>query len=217
MHPGPNTSDVAAERELLLVTARLLAKEIDADLYRALLRADAGTSDETAAGGEPLVDEEIRSLDEPRALEELSVEFCRLFVGPRPVCPPYESVYRGEAMVGGRAERRVQEFLRRHGMEAVLAAGLPVLSSDHLAVELAVLAHLYPAAEDARGPDPRAARSFMASHVSTWAPAYLGGLRDAARLAPYRTIAGLAARLLTHLDRRPVSAHAAKEENRPVP
>lgn len=197
MQAGSTTNDMPVARELLLVTARLLAKEIDAHLYRALLAADASTSAEAAAGEEPLVDEQTRSLKEHKALEELSVEFCRLFVGPYPACPPYESVYRGEAMMGGRAERRVQEFLRRHGMEAVIGPGLTVLSADHLAVELTVLAHLYPAAADPRDPGHQAARSFMESHVLTWVPVYLRELRDAARLAPYRTIAGLATRLLT--------------------
>ncbi|MFD0852366.1 hypothetical protein ACFQ07_09035, partial [Actinomadura adrarensis] len=39
-------------------------------------------------------------------------------------------------------------------------------------------------------------------HVLPWVPAYLRELRDAARLAPYRTIADLTARFLT-ADPRP--------------
>jgi TorA maturation chaperone TorD len=187
---------VTAGRELFLLTSRLLSEEIDVPLYRALLEADSGHGGTGA--GRPLVDAGLRALDEALAVEELAVEFCRLFVGPRPTCSPYESVQRGEPVVGGRAERRFREYLHRHGMAVTPPPGLAILSDDHLAVQLAVLHRVCEqAAHPEAPPDAAGALHEVLDHLLPWAPAYLRDLGEGSRLAPYRTIADLTARLLT--------------------
>ncbi|MDF2710280.1 molecular chaperone TorD family protein [Nonomuraea muscovyensis] len=167
--------------DVLLLASRLLSREIDGPLYRALL---------AAPDGDRLLDAQTRALGEPEALRSLSVEFCRLFVGPRPACPPYESVHRGEPVVGGRAERRLQDFMERHRLDAVIPSGCPVLAYDHLAVSLALLHHLLGVAADG------AARQLLQDHLLAWAPAYFRGLKAAAVLPPYTLIADLLAEYL---------------------
>jgi TorA maturation chaperone TorD len=149
-----------------------------------------------------LIDDRIRALDESDAVRELAVEFRRLFAGPRPACPPYESMQHGEAMIGDRTERRLKEYMHRHGMEAELPPDLPVLSYDHIAVHFALLHRLCdsPPSPPAPADRPCAAdpfREFLQFHLLPWAPAYLHELRTESRLAPYRTIAELTARFLT--------------------
>ncbi|TKK91378.1 hypothetical protein FDA94_00805 [Herbidospora galbida] len=136
--------------DVILLMSRLVSTEIDAPLREAL-----GC---------------------PEPLEDLSAEFCRLFVGPRPVCPPYASVQRGEPMIGGRAERRLKEFAARHGLDVVVPPGFAVLALDHLGVELALLHHL--------GPGP-VAEELLDDHVRPWALGYLRSLEEASRLEPY--------------------------------
>jgi TorA maturation chaperone TorD len=179
----------AAERtarcQVYRLAARLLAGEVDPPLYRRL------RSDEVTAGfgevGLPAIDPAIRGLDEDEALTALSVEFCRLFVGPRPACPPYASAWLGDVLLGGRAAGRLLELLDRHGLTVTVPDGLPVLAPDHLSVELAVLCELYHTA---------AARELLDRHLLGWAVPYLRDLEGEARLSPYRSMARLTAALL---------------------
>ncbi|MEU8206469.1 molecular chaperone TorD family protein [Streptosporangium sp. NPDC049046] len=140
--------------DVILLASRLISSEIDAPLREALGCAEP--------------------------LEELSAEFCRLFVGPRPMCPPYASVQRGEPMMGGRAERRLKEFVARHGLDVTVPPGYAVLSLDHLGVELALLHHL------GEGP---VAEELLEDHLRPWAPGYLRLLEESACLEPYVSVA----------------------------
>ncbi len=75
----------SARRDAYALSARLFATEVDAALYRALLTQDA-------LG---LLDADLRALDEEQALDALGVEYCRLFIGPQPLCVPYASAQHG--------------------------------------------------------------------------------------------------------------------------
>src|SRR5262249_59853653 len=114
----------------------LFAAEVDVALYRALHAHDP-------LG---LLETELRGMEEAHAIESLAVEFCRLFIGPQPLCVPYASAQRGEALLGGRARARLEDFLHRVGFLFDTVA-MRLASPDHLAVELAVLAHLYTLAD----------------------------------------------------------------------
>jgi TorA maturation chaperone TorD len=175
--------EMTARRDLYALTARLFAAEVDVALYRALVAQDA-------LG---LIDAELVALGEARALEALAVEFCRLFVGPQPLCVPYASAYRGEALLGGRARTRLEAFLRRVGFPFD-AVAMRMASPDHLAVELAVLAHLY------GGTDTAAIRECLGEYVLPWAPAYCEQVAAASALGLYRTTARLVAALLAEED-----------------
>jgi TorA maturation chaperone TorD len=171
--------EATARRDLYALTARLFAAEVDAVLYRALAAQDA-------LG---LIDAALSAMGEARALEALAVEFCRLFIGPQPLCVPYASAYRGEALLGGRARTRLEAFLRRVGF-TFDAVAMRIASPDHLAVELAVLAHLYARTDTA------AIHEFLRDHVLPWAPAYCEQVASVAALGFYRTAARLVAALL---------------------
>jgi TorA maturation chaperone TorD len=172
--------EATARRDLYALTARLFAAEVDAALYRALTAQDA-------LG---LIDAELSAIGEARALESLAVEFCRLFIGPQPLCVPYASAYRGEALLGGRARTRLEAFLRRVSFTFDVAM-MRIASPDHLAVELAVLAHLH-----ARTDTAAAIHEFLRDHVLPWAPAYCEHVASVAALGFYRTAARLVAALL---------------------
>lgn len=169
-----STAELAARRDVYALASRLLAREVDAPLHRRLV--DAG-------------------LAEPQdTVEDLAVEYCRLFVGPGPVCLPYASAQRG-ALLRGRPEQRFLDFLARHDLDVVLDQETNLLARDHLAVELAVLAHLYSRALDA----PEVwdlLRTLLAEHLLPWGLELAEVLAGTARHDPYRTLGALLAQLL---------------------
>lgn len=184
--------EATARRDLYALTARLFAAEVDRALYRALAAQD----------GLGLIDATLHALGEERALAALAVEFCRLFIGPQPLCPPYASVYRGEALLGGRARTALEAFMQRLDFSWDERA-TRIASPDHIAVELAILAHLY--ARD----DAMSVHEFLRDHVLPWVPAYCEAVAAAATLSLYRTAARLVAALLADTaDSTPPLPHA---------
>lgn len=183
---GPCADELAAAAGLCRLGSRLLLKEVDRALYRQL--EERALVDAIAPLGLHWLEPTLRELGEERALEELAVEYCRLFVGPLPACAPYESVQRGSALIGGRARARLEAFLGRQGL--VLADGLRLASADHLAVHLAVLGELCTHASG------EALAEFLSDHVRGWMPEYLRALAASAVWAPYTTIAVLLAEFL---------------------
>jgi TorA maturation chaperone TorD len=182
-----------ARRQILLLASRMFAEEIDAPLLAGLLGAtEAGTPGDVSL---VLLDAPIASFPREVALEELSAEFCRLFIGPNPPCPPYASMHRSGVLLGGRSARSVEQFMAEHGI--ALAAPFRIAASDHVAVELSVLAWL--SEHDARREQSaRACEAFLADHLLTWAPAYLRRVATCAKWAPYRTLSAVTASLLEH-------------------
>ncbi len=168
------TALVSAHVGVYRLASRLLACEIDAPLFGRL--RDGG-----------LLDDAALALPEREALDTLAAEFCRLVIGPDPVCLPYASVQRGEALLGSRAEQEVTAFVRRQSLDIQLAPDVAVLSNDHLSVQLALLAHLH-------GTD--AATELVERHLRPWAVTTLETLADAAEWEPYRSTFATTAELL---------------------
>ncbi|MGH3309770.1 MAG: TorD/DmsD family molecular chaperone [Streptomyces sp.] len=194
--PSPT---VPAERSysyagLLTLASRLLAREVDTALYRRLLDSDAYRAD----GQLLLLEPRHVEAGETAALEDLTAEYCRLFIGPEPACPAYASTHRGEVKLGGRSAAAMDDFMRRYGPGVAVGEWDAVLDSDHLSVELALLAHLYRVAADGEpgteltDPSPwAAADELLNEHIHPWADSYLRELETVARLAPYNVIACL--------------------------
>lgn len=169
----------AARRDLYALLARLFAAEVDLPLYQALAAQDR-------LG---FMDASLQALRPAAAVEALAAEFCRLFVGPQPLCPPYASAHLGEALLGGRSRARLEALCQRIGFTSDLAAAR-LASPDHLAVALAVLAYLYAHALEEHVP------AFLREHVLPWVPAYCAQVTTAATLSCYRTTAQLCLALL---------------------
>ena len=189
--PEERAASRMAQAQLLALCARLLAEEIDAPLYRALA-AEPMKSALSPLGGS-FIEAALEALGEERALEALAVEYCRLFVGPHPACPPYHSAFRGEALLGARHEARVHELAARHELELVLPAR--IVSADHLAMELSLLAAALARPLDPSAPD-LATAELTEQLLLPWAPDFAAALTAAAELGPYRALASLLQALL---------------------
>ena len=174
--------DATAKGALSALLARLFAGEPDLALYRQLRVVEHPAL--------TWVEPSLLAHPEARAVEALAVEYCRLFVGPQPACPPYASAQGGEVLLGGRPRTRLDAFLVRHGVPAP-DPGWRIASPDHIAVELAVLARLY------AGDAPAAlVQELLTQHLWPWAPAWLAHVASASRYQLYRTAAQLGVALL---------------------
>lgn len=136
------------------------------------------------------------------ALQDLEVEYTRLFLGPGlPVLPPYESVYLDQEAVDvpgslwGPATLAVRDAYREAGLAPRPGPEPP----DHLAAELEFVAFLSQSEADAlAGGDTKGAEglrrrrtSFLASHLSRWAPGIADRTVREAQHPLYRAAGGL--------------------------
>ena len=81
--------DAADRRDLYALAARLFAAEIDAPIYRQLASIRVELMGRPA--GLSFVEPDLDELGAEEAVEVLAVEYCRLFVGPRALCPPRDA------------------------------------------------------------------------------------------------------------------------------
>lgn len=126
----------------------------------------------------------------------------RLFVGPGPLIPPYESVHLSrEHLMFEEQTLQVREAYRAFGL---VAPALNREPDDHLGLELHFLAEVCLRSLDAldTGDDDQldatlaAHQSFLTDHVLRWAPAFLDLVTEHARTDFFRGAALLTAGLL---------------------
>ncbi|ELY77821.1 MULTISPECIES: molecular chaperone [Natrinema] len=119
-------------------------------------------------------------------VEELRVEYARLFVGPaEPVCPPYESLYRdGDDAVLGPSARAVVKWYQSYGLG--LEPEWPDLP-DHIATELEFAAYLL------EREDPETCERFLDEHPRLWIEEFLDDVERETREPYYRALATMTA------------------------
>jgi TorA maturation chaperone TorD len=172
----PATYELTAKADAYAAGARLLAIEVNAPLYERL--AERGFV-------EPRSGDELR-----RKVVDHAAEYCRLVIGPKPVCLPYASAHQTGTNLRSQPERRFDRVLADHGLDVTPIGELRLLARDHLAVELAALGHLYRRANAGPqlGDAGAAARTLLRERIMPWAPAVLRKLSNAARFAPYTSL-----------------------------
>ncbi|MSO58580.1 MAG: hypothetical protein EXQ77_06035 [Thermoleophilia bacterium] len=151
--------------------ARLFASELDAALLAGLRAGPFAAHLALDAANPPPLHTE---------LEDLAVEYCRLFVMPDAPCPPNVAAMRHEPMLGGRASRELLVQLEVHGYESVAA-----IHGDHVASYLELAAELPPEARSA----------FLRPHRA-WLRTYFLDVEEATTVGLYRGAARLVVALL---------------------
>ncbi len=136
------------------------------------------------------------------AMEELAIEYARLFVGPGTHLPPYESVYVDERLAS-RTTDEVAHFIEGHGF--AYRPGYHDMP-DHLGVELEFVQGL--AREEAEawkrgdlataGERVETQDQFIAAHLLRWLPAFCADVVENARLPFYREFAGFLGDFISH-------------------
>ena len=130
-----------------------------------------------------------RGKDDERFYNTLAVEYTRLFINatPKVPCPPYESMYRENVIMGDSTMDVMDSFSR---------AGLKVAGNfrdlpDHVAVELEFLYYLrnYGYTEEHV--------SFMKEHFSKWVPKFCEEVEKNDRIGFYRQAAKVLREFIT--------------------
>ncbi len=170
------------------VTAETLARMREPDFRAALEAAGARTG------------EAVLGRDQDELLEELAVEYTRLFIGPGRHISPHASVHlRADGgSLWGESTAAVKRFIESSGLEfRPRYRGPP----DHVGVELELMERLARAEAEAwREGDGEAVarslatqRSFLEQHLLKWLPGFCEKVAAAAALDFYREMAELTA------------------------
>jgi len=137
------------------------------------------------------------------ALQELQLEYTRLFVNayPRIPTPPYSSVYLGEdRLVWGQSTAQAARLYEAAGLHlAEDFAEIP----DHIAAEMEFASYLIVEQQRKQGDSCDSIRGlaaieeeFLSRHLFQWAPTFFGRVAECSRIAFYRLAAGMARRFI---------------------
>jgi TorA maturation chaperone TorD len=192
---------------MALASSRSNVYGLLATVYRAEVKADIlrQVKDPQLLGvlsdlGLQLTSEFFRRPEE-ELLDELAVEFTRLFLGPGQHISPHESVHRqrgaGQSgLLWGESTAEVKKFIESTGLSYHPAyKGLP----DHISVELEFMQQLTLREEQAwRDEDENAGlhclkteKKFIEEHLVPWVPAFCDKVIKEAELSFYREMAAL--------------------------
>jgi len=132
----------------------------------------------------------------PNAIEELTIDYSRLFIGPfKLLAPPYGSIYlENTARVMGDSTQDVKKRYAEEGLQVDLKE-----APDHIAIELEFMYYLISkeVAAVLNGDTINATgylrkqRDFLAAHLGIWLPDFAGNVSSNAETAFYRKLAGL--------------------------
>ena len=142
-------------------------------------------------------DKEINNDVSDKHLNNLVLEYTRLFIGPGKHIVPYESVYRdNEDALWSETTVEVKKFIESSGLQySSNWSGLP----DHIGVELEFMQRLTCHEKEAwTGEDKETAirclefeKRFIDEHLSQWVPIFCNKVKEETRTAFYREIAEL--------------------------
>ena len=135
---------------------------------------------------------------EEELLEDLAVEYTRLFIGPGKHISPYAAIYTGGdgSSLWNSATTSVQNFIRAAGFDyRPDFRDLP----DHISVELEFMQHLTAREAAAWGKGDlegakrlrRLEARFLTEHLANWIPAFCERITVEANHPFYRALAGL--------------------------
>jgi len=134
--------------------------------------------------------------DQSSSLEELRLEYTRLFLGPDTLpSPPWESAYRSESKtIFVKETLEVRNEYGKFGLSFEKEGSEP---DDHVGLELEFLYHLCAEVEEAIGQRDwlkvveglEAQRDFFDRHVNLWTPLFFEDLFSNARTLFYKGIA----------------------------
>lgn len=120
--------------------------------------------------------EGLESVEPTKAVEEVSVEYTKLFVGPpKPAAPPWETMYRSDDVTVGFGDPtfEMRDLLRKAGLQL---SNENRQYEDHMGIELLYLSTLCTSAagllesgeKDAAEELASQARDFVQSHPLSW-------------------------------------------------
>ncbi len=148
----------------------------------------------------PTLDTDAFQITDKVRIEQLAVEFCRLFIGPNPLVPPYESVHRTEpgnsGQFWGDATVKINGIVKTLGLEY---AGDFHEMPDHICVEFELMYRLLNLEaeclenndEVTRATAKSAQNAIFKEHCAIWLPAFCEKVETASNDPFYVALARL--------------------------
>ncbi|MGI9474496.1 MAG: TorD/DmsD family molecular chaperone [Rubripirellula sp.] len=181
--------DAMAIASVYALLSRIWIREIDRAMLSAMRAPDLSTALSSLGISPP---------DE--TLEDLAIEYCRLFIGPRDHLPPIQSVWQ-KSQLEGESATSVKKFAELAGYDMPFG-----VIQDQLGIELAVMGRLVEAAtksddvsesvddrdvvdRDVEADAARDAAAMFFSRHLTWVSPLLLATAQRAELPFYRSIA----------------------------
>jgi TorA maturation chaperone TorD len=201
--------------------SRIYQKEVDRELLNQIRNSEfLEVLSEYDVGIKELVLQ-----DDDKLIEDLAVEYTRLFIGPGPHLAPYESVYHENddgdwGRLWGRDTVLVKKFIESSGLQYRSDyTGLP----DHIGVELEFMGEATKKeAETWQEGNMEGAlyclkmqKRFMDEHMIKWIPLYCDKLVEAAVLSFYREIAKLTKEFI-EIESKVIDSYVSEMENKGV-
>jgi TorA maturation chaperone TorD len=190
-------SDTAKQRSNIYGLLSLLFRmEVTADLLRQIRETDFFSILSSMGAG---FEDDLVNADEDQLLEDLAVEYARLFLGPDKHISPHESVHheRGDGDWGqlwGLSTVEVKKFIESAGLEYKSEfKGLP----DHISVELEFMQAVTKEEALERKNDNhdkvnyclQIEKKFIDEHLLKWIPLFCDKVIDQATHSFYRELA----------------------------
>lgn len=130
--------------------------------------------------------------------EQLAVEFCQLFIGPKDHLPPFQSIWQ-TGQFQSQAATAMRDFVETVGYD--LGDTFSAIPLDHLGIQLDVMSHIAGQCSLAGDAEPQASRhrevlqSFFMRHL-TWPSQLLNIAKNRAQSDFYRSMIGMTASFL---------------------
>ena len=169
--------------DLYSLLARLWVSEVDQELLRAIQ-------------GSPIADALQITPDfaaDSGAIDQLAVQYCELFIGPRNHLPPYQSVWQ-EGQLQSQTSDSVRSFAAAIGQNEFPSDTMP----DHLGVQLRIMSRITAMLSNDGDNDselPKVASEFFARHL-TWPDRLLAAAQKKAQSGFYQAMTKLTGDLL---------------------
>jgi len=130
--------------------------------------------------------------------EQLAVEFCQLFIGPKDHLPPFQSIWQ-TGQFQSQAATSMRDFVETVGYD--LGDASNAIPLDHLGIQLDVMSHIARQCSLAGDSEPQAShlrevfQSFFMRHL-TWPSQLLNVAKNRAQSDFYRAMIGITASFL---------------------
>lgn len=182
------TQELTARSQVYRSLASLYQREVDDQQVQELQTEPLMSAWKSVGGVVPKVSD----------VEDLAIDFCQIFLGPKNHLPPYQSVWESGQFCAD-ASKSMREYIE---ITRYQADGVENGMFDHLAIQLDLMAHILEQIHDVASSDPAfetlqsVPQRFLAEHLQ-WPKDLLRLMEKQAETAFYRSLARVTQDFLT--------------------
>lgn len=199
MHDKEKQKSIAEARaNIYALLSRIYRKEITPELLQKLRDKKLNST----LSGMGLDFSDLFEKNEKKLIDDLAAEYCRLFIGPGPHIPPFESVHHGtftnegglSGLLWGNEALKVKKFYDKLNLKVPRDSEVNI--PDHIAIELEVMQYLcnkeVESGSNGKLKECREMeKEFLNEHLTQWIPSFCDAVIKSSNIKFYRDIAAL--------------------------